>query len=75
VIVPRLVATLTPDADRPPLGEDVWNDTRIVLPENGVRPHYRNVFTDTCVKVRRDGDGAFLRAAEVFEHFPVATLA
>jgi (1->4)-alpha-D-glucan 1-alpha-D-glucosylmutase len=75
VLVPRLVATLTPDADRPPLGEDVWNDTRIVLAENGERPDkFRNVFTDTGVAVHRDGDRTFLRASEVFEHFPVATL-
>jgi maltooligosyltrehalose synthase len=73
VIVPRLVATLTPDSDRPPLGEDIWTDTRIVL-EKGARPHYRNVFTDTCVSVYREGDRAFLRSAEVFDHFPVAML-
>ena len=32
VVVPRLVATLTPDADVTPLGERVWGDTRLVLP-------------------------------------------
>ena len=75
VIVPRLVATLMPDADRPPLGEAAWEDTRILLPENETRPHYRNVFSDSCVAVHQESGRAFLRASEVFEHFPVATLA
>ena len=74
VIVPRLVATLIPEADRPPLGEAAWGDTRILLADREDHPGYRNVFTDTCVAVHKEGGRAFLRAAEVFEHFPVATL-
>jgi maltooligosyltrehalose synthase len=72
--VPRLVATLMADPDQPPLGDQAWSDTRILLPAEGVRPHYRNVFTDSCVAVHHEDGRAFLRAAEVFEHFPVATL-
>jgi (1->4)-alpha-D-glucan 1-alpha-D-glucosylmutase len=74
VIVPRLVAALVPDADRPPLGADVWSDTRVLIPEHGVARQYRNVLSDSCVRVHQEGDRAFLRASEVFEHFPVATL-
>ena len=74
VIVPRLVATLMPEADRPPLGEAAWGDTRILLPEHETRPHYKNVFNDSCVAVHHEGGRAFLRASEVLEHFPVATL-
>jgi hypothetical protein len=32
------------------------------------------VFTDGCVAVHRVDGRALLRAAEVFEHFPVAAL-
>jgi (1->4)-alpha-D-glucan 1-alpha-D-glucosylmutase len=75
VIVPRLVATLMPGADAP-LGERAWGDTRIRLDESedGVRPRYRNVFTGRCAAVHQQDGRAFLRAAEVFEHFPVALL-
>ena len=65
MIVPRLVATLMPDPDVPPLGERAWTDTRILLPDNGVRPHYGSVFTDRCVAVHHADGRAFLRAADV----------
>jgi (1->4)-alpha-D-glucan 1-alpha-D-glucosylmutase len=74
VIVPRLVATLMPDADQPPLGDAPWGDTRILLPEGRTEARFRNVFTNTCVTVHREEGRAFLRASEVFEHFPAATL-
>ena len=73
IVVPRLVAGLAPDADVPPLGERVWGDTRIItprLPADG----YRNVFTDRCVAVTLDGERAAIRAADVFDQFPIAVL-
>ncbi len=75
VIVPRLVATLMPDAGVPPLGEGAWGGTRIVLPaDTGVRPDYQNVFTERRVAIRRENGRTFVRAAEAFERFPVALL-
>jgi (1->4)-alpha-D-glucan 1-alpha-D-glucosylmutase len=75
LVVPRLVATLLPDADVPALGERVWGDTRIdVSSLNDSRPHYENVLTGQSVDVQRDGARATLRAAEAFEHFPVVLL-
>jgi (1->4)-alpha-D-glucan 1-alpha-D-glucosylmutase len=76
VIVPRLAATLMGDAGGPPVGEQAWGDTRVLLPagEKGVRPHYRNVFTGRCIEVQREDGRAYLRAADVFAQFPVALL-
>jgi (1->4)-alpha-D-glucan 1-alpha-D-glucosylmutase len=77
VVVPRLVATLLPDVEVAPLGERVWGDTRIMLPVsslNDLRPHYENVFTGTCVTVHHDDGRAFVRAADVFDRFPIALL-
>ena len=71
VAVPRLVATLAPEVDVPPLGERIWGDTRLLL--EGVESHLRNVLTDRCVPLQRDAAPS-LRAADVFEHFPVAVL-
>ena len=69
--VPRLVATLTAGAIVPPLGEAVWGDTRIELVDP--RP-LRDVFTRAIVRPEPSGDGYVLRAAALFERFPVALL-
>jgi (1->4)-alpha-D-glucan 1-alpha-D-glucosylmutase len=73
VAVPRLVATLTPDVDVPPLGERVWEDTRLDLSGLPDTTGYHDALTDRCVAVQRDGEPT-LRAADVFERFPVAVL-
>jgi (1->4)-alpha-D-glucan 1-alpha-D-glucosylmutase len=73
IAVPRLVATLTGDADLPPVGERVWNDTRIELTGLPAARGYRHVITGRCVPVTTGGAPA-LRAADVFEQFPIAML-
>jgi (1->4)-alpha-D-glucan 1-alpha-D-glucosylmutase len=73
VVVPRLMATLLPDRDLPPLGERVWGDTRLVLPAS-TAAGYHDVFTDRCVPLDRQGDRVTMRVADVFDRFPVALL-
>ncbi len=74
VVAPRLLAHLTPLAEGaalppPPLGEAIWEDTRLVLGDVAAAP-LRNVFTGrVCVPV--DGD---LPLAAVLADFPVALL-
>lgn len=72
-MIPRLVATLLPDADVPPLGERVWGDTRIELPADSPA-RYRHVLTNGRIPVRRDGHHATLWAADGFAQFPIALL-
>ena len=74
VIVPRLVATLLPEADVPPIGERVWGDTRIISPRAPAHGCYHNVFTNQCLQVQSDGNRVTLRAADVFDQFPIAVL-
>jgi (1->4)-alpha-D-glucan 1-alpha-D-glucosylmutase len=74
VIVPRLVATLGGDGDHAPLGEGAWGNTRLELPDVP-RASYRDIFTDACVQVRREGGTPFLPMSDVLRHFPVAVLA
>jgi len=69
VAVPRLVATLAPEVDVPPLGERVWGETRLLAGA----ARYVNVFTGREVEGRGDGPPA-LRAADVFARFPIAVL-
>jgi (1->4)-alpha-D-glucan 1-alpha-D-glucosylmutase len=74
IIVPRLVATLLPDAGVAPLGERVWNDTRITLPAECTATVFRHVLTDESVTAVRDGDQLSVKAADVFARFPIAFL-
>jgi (1->4)-alpha-D-glucan 1-alpha-D-glucosylmutase len=73
VVVPRLVATLVPHADAPPIGERVWADTRLALPPDGPRM-FRHVLTGECIRSRGDAASAHLALADVFARFPVAVL-
>jgi (1->4)-alpha-D-glucan 1-alpha-D-glucosylmutase len=70
VCVPRLVASLIPDAARPPLGRDVWGDTRVAVPTG----RYRNVFTGKVVCAEGAGATRDVEAATLFADFPVALL-
>jgi len=68
--VPRLIATLSPDA-LPPLGEPVWGDTSIRVPDGRA---LRDVFTGLELTPVRCHDGYALRAADIFDRFPVSLL-
>src|SRR5439155_14400617 len=73
VAVPRLLASLLPDTESAPLGERAWGDTALRLPALSA-DRYHNVLTDRCVAVERHADGAAIRAAHLFETFPIAVL-
>ena len=70
--VPRLVASLVPDADRAPLGGAVWGDTTIEVPDD--MPALRDVFTGNEIPAQHAGGRASIEAATVFQRFPVALL-
>src|SRR5262249_47043709 len=72
VVVPRLLATLKPDAEAP-IGETVWSETRIAVPETAARC-YRQAFTGKCVPTHDADGGRWIRAADVFESFPIGFL-
>ncbi len=65
-IAPRLVADLTGGVERPPVGLDVWGDTRLNLPAGS----YRDLFTGRLVTASADG----LALAEALNLFPLALL-
>lgn len=74
VVVPRLVASIVPDADAAPIGERVWGDTRIITPRAPASGCYHNVFTNRCVQAQNEAGRVTLRAADVFDQFPIAVL-
>ncbi len=67
IVVPRFLTSLI-KRDELPLGESVWQDTRIELPA-GAPGAWRDAFTD---QIKESNSG--LLAAEVFRHFPVSFL-
>lgn len=67
VIVPRLVAGLLSDSEVAPLGEQVWEDTRVVIPGSCA---YRNAFTGCELRPQQDS----LSVAQALSQFPVALL-
>ncbi|HYM23880.1 MAG TPA: hypothetical protein VEU08_11740, partial [Vicinamibacterales bacterium] len=69
--VPRLVASLLPDAANPPIGAAIWSDTRIALP-SGAR--LRNIFTNDELTPENGDGGWTIPASAAFDRFPVAVL-
>jgi (1->4)-alpha-D-glucan 1-alpha-D-glucosylmutase len=75
VVTPRFFTRLIPSPDSPPLGREVWGDTRIVIYFDSIGSSYRNVFTGETLTSTTDGENSFLHAADILNSFPVALLA
>lgn len=74
VVAPRLVLQLCDGIEQQPLGDKVWGDTRIVLPEEQRGWSYRHLLTgDTLTAIVQEGKVG-LPLAGVLGHFPVALL-
>ncbi len=73
-VVPRLVASLTGDAMKPPVGSDVWRDTYVTVPSWRPRSPYCNVFTGERLSSQTVGDRQMLPVADVLCEHPVALL-
>jgi (1->4)-alpha-D-glucan 1-alpha-D-glucosylmutase len=74
VAVPRLLGRLLAGTRDAPLGEAVWQDTRLLVP--GVDAHWdwRNVLTGEPVVFATDEGQPTLALAELLGHCPVALL-
>jgi (1->4)-alpha-D-glucan 1-alpha-D-glucosylmutase len=72
VVVPHLVAGLLDDADVPPIGERVWQDTDIVLPFCTCSDKYRNVLTGEVLETQKIDGGEKISVSSALADFPVA---
>ena len=70
VLIPRLTSQLTGGELRLPVGENIWGDCQIQLPD-AFSGRLRNVFTGECHEVA----GGQLALSSVLSRFPVALLA
>jgi len=71
--VPRFLATLAPEPGQVPLGEEVWLDSFLVVPEATVR-QYRNIVTGEQLQVVRHAGYPAIPLAQLFKSAPVALL-
>jgi (1->4)-alpha-D-glucan 1-alpha-D-glucosylmutase len=72
--VPRLLTQLVPATEGLPLGNEVWRDTVLRLPDAARGRRWRNVFTGEVLTPSERGGQPVLLAGEVFATFPVALL-
>lgn len=71
VVVPRLTTGLLPEPAAAPVGEAVWSDTVIPLPEQLKHRQWTSVLTGERVDSTADGE---LQVASVLQSFPVELL-
>jgi (1->4)-alpha-D-glucan 1-alpha-D-glucosylmutase len=74
VAVPRLVVRLAGEAERPPMGPEVWGMTRLLLPPPLASRSYRNLFTGEVLTADRSDGTPGLPLAAALSNFPVALL-
>ncbi|MDB5391775.1 MAG: maltooligosyltrehalose synthase [Planctomycetaceae bacterium] len=71
VIVPRLIAGLTPRLGAAPVGIDIWADTALILPPELQDATWRNLFTNEQLQASDAGE---ILLADTCRVFPVAVL-
>jgi (1->4)-alpha-D-glucan 1-alpha-D-glucosylmutase len=74
VVVPRFCSRLIRDCSGLPLGPDVWQDTRIILPFNTDSRSYRNIFTGEILNLDQCEDRLSLALQDILSMYPVALL-
>jgi (1->4)-alpha-D-glucan 1-alpha-D-glucosylmutase len=66
-VAPRLLTALVGE-DQDPLGERIWRDTAIIMPQKAVS-RWHNIFTEEILS-----PGDKLKIGTIFQHFPCALL-
>jgi maltooligosyltrehalose synthase len=74
VAVPRLVTRLCSDANRPPIGPEIWGKSWMTVPSWSARTHYRNLLTGENLTPSLMEGRHVLSLGEIFQELPVAVL-
>ncbi|MGB9698150.1 MAG: malto-oligosyltrehalose synthase [Thermodesulfobacteriota bacterium] len=74
VVTPRLMFKLTGGIEKPPLGLEIWKDTRIYLPAEEVSSSFFHLFTGETIAGQKEGEQPYLSLATILKNFPVAVL-
>jgi (1->4)-alpha-D-glucan 1-alpha-D-glucosylmutase len=71
VVAPRLVETLMEDDDLLPMGSQIWQETRLLLPRSERPKTYRNLFTDEVLNVHPTESATSVDLSEMLSEFPL----
>jgi (1->4)-alpha-D-glucan 1-alpha-D-glucosylmutase len=74
VVVPRLVVRLANAIEQAPMGAEVWQTTRLLLPTGLSNCSFRNIFTGEVLTADNHNGTSGLRLSAVLGAFPVALL-
>jgi (1->4)-alpha-D-glucan 1-alpha-D-glucosylmutase len=72
VLAPRLVAGLLSHRDVSPIGSQIWQDTRVLLPFCSCSAKYRSAFTGEVLDLEKSDGGVWIAVADALAKFPVA---
>jgi (1->4)-alpha-D-glucan 1-alpha-D-glucosylmutase len=70
IVLPRLVAGLLKESDRPPIGAETWTDTRI-LSRCACPARFRNVYTGEALDLQTFDGKAAIQLRDALADFPV----
>jgi maltooligosyltrehalose synthase len=73
-LAPRLVLSLTKASNALPLGDSIWGNTRVRLPDGSQGMTWQNVFTGETVGIEHGQPPGTLNVAAALQKFPVALL-
>jgi (1->4)-alpha-D-glucan 1-alpha-D-glucosylmutase len=74
VAVPRFLSGLIRNLEEIPLGESIWKDSCLLLPEEISGKTFRNIFTGETLQQTETNRERALPLCQVFSNFPVAML-
>ena len=74
VVVPRLIASLADKSEHLPIGDRVWGDTRIEMPQEIPAAQFRNALTGETVDLDSPDGGQTILMSQALRSFPVALL-
>lgn len=75
-VIGRFFYRLLDEEEQLPVGKQVWGDTRVLLPPDGLPGQLRDIYSGAQIAVERHSEPAVssLSLAEVFAHFSFALL-
>ncbi|MDW7771984.1 MAG: malto-oligosyltrehalose synthase [Desulfobulbaceae bacterium] len=73
-VAPRLYCRLMQGRPDPPLGETVWQQTAVKVPEYMAGMQLRNVYSNETVTLSGSGEGNVLKVADLLRAWPIALL-
>ena len=74
VVSPLFCSHLIASADGVPIGQKIWQDTRIIQPFDKATSRYRNIFTGEIICLNQQEGRLNLAVREILATFPVALL-